>query len=210
MRAMTRVLVVANLKGGAGKTTSAAFLAHAMHERGRRVVVVDADPQGSALRWQGLAGWPVPAIGLPVPTLHRQLWGVVDRERVDLVVVDTPPLESSTGIVISALRMATDVLVTMAPSLIELDRVGPVFKAIEESAGYRDDDPAASVLLNRVVANASSTGLHRSQLESDGRHVLTATVPRREVYSQAFGGPIGPDGPHGAVADELLAMWGQR
>ena len=107
--------------------------------------------------------------------------------------------------------MATDVLVTMAPSLIELDRVGPVFKAIEEAAGYHDDDPAASVLLNRVVANASSTALHRSQLESDGRHVLTATVPRREAYTQAFGGPIpGHDGPHGAVADELLAMWGQR
>ena len=50
-----RVVTIANLKGGSAKTTSAAFLAHAFHERGRKVVLVDADPQGSALRWHGLA-----------------------------------------------------------------------------------------------------------------------------------------------------------
>lgn len=208
---MTRVLTTLNLKGGSAKTTSSAFLAHAMANRGRRVVLVDADPQGSALRWQGLAGWPVPVMGLASTTLHRQLWGVVDRDRFDLVVIDTPPLEERDGIVASALRVATDVVVPMAPTMMELDRIGPVWKAVEDSAGHRDDDPNVFVLLNRVVPNASSTDAIRGVLEGQGRRVMTATIPRREAYAQAFGVQIATDdAPYGAAADELLAMWGEQ
>jgi chromosome partitioning protein len=210
-RAAVRVLALANLKGGSAKTTSAAFLAHAMARLGRRPILVDADPQGSAIRWQGIAGWPVPALGLPSATLHRQLWGVIDPARYDLVVIDTPPLEERAGIVASALRVATDVVVPMAPSMMELDRVGPVFAAIEDAAGHRDDDPSVAVLLNRTVPNASSTGVIRAQLVEQKRPVLTATVPRREAYAQAFGAAVpDDDAPYGAVAQELLDMWGRR
>lgn len=205
-----RVLTIANLKGGSAKTTTAAFLSHALHERGRRVVLVDADPQGSALRWHGLAGWPVPAMGMASTALHRQLWGVIDPERWDTVVIDTPPLEERDGIVAATLRVATDVLVPIAPTMMELDRVGPVFKAMEDASGRRDEDPAVSVLLTRTVAHATSTETVREILEGQGRRVLYATVPRLERYAQAFGAgiPIG-DVPYGTAAEELLGSWGQ-
>lgn len=206
-----RVLSLVNLKGGSAKTTSAAFLAHAFHERGRRVLMIDADPQGSALRWQGMAGWPVPVAGLASTTLHRQLWGVVDRDRYDMVVIDTPPLEERAGIVAAVLRVTTDVLVPLAPTMMELDRIGPVWKALEDAAGYREDDPAVAVLLNRTVANASSTDAVRGVLVDGGRRVLTATIPRREAYAQAFGEPVPAGDPaYGAVAAELAGGWGER
>ena len=50
------VIVVANLKGGSSKTTTAAHLAAALHESGLKVLCVDADPQGSCLRWSEAAG----------------------------------------------------------------------------------------------------------------------------------------------------------
>jgi len=206
--ATTRVLALVNLKGGSAKTTSAAFLAHALHERGRRVVVVDADPQGSALRWHGMAGWPVPALGLASTTLHRQLWGVIDPDRWDTVVIDTPPLEDKHGIVSSVLRVATDVVVPMSPTMMELDRIGPVWKALEDAAGSRDEDPTVRVLLTRTVANASSTQETREHLTEQGRDVLRDAIPRREVYGQAFASPVPiGDVPYGLVADELLAEW---
>ncbi len=205
-----RVLTIANLKGGSAKTTSAAFLSHALHERGRRVVLVDADPQGSALRWHGLADWPVPVIGMASTALHRQLWGIVDPERWDTVVIDTPPLEERDGIVAASLRVATDVLVPIAPTMMELDRVGPVFKAMEDAAGHRDEDPSTAVLLTRTVAHATSTETVREILAGQGRRVLYGTVPRLERYAQAFGAGIPDhDVPYGTVAEELLGGWGR-
>ncbi|MFD1276874.1 AAA family ATPase [Streptomyces kaempferi] len=53
---MTLSYAFVNLKPGVGKTTSAVWLAHALHELGVSPLLVDSDPASSALRWSELAG----------------------------------------------------------------------------------------------------------------------------------------------------------
>src|SRR3954452_13937302 len=133
------VLVVVNRKGGTSKTTTAVFLAHGLHEQGKSVILVDADPQASALNWSETAaavggeGFPFPGIALPTRELHKQLPDVIGN-RLEGVVIDTPPLEERAVIVASALRLATFAVVPFAPTPIEYQRLSQVRYVAEDTA----------------------------------------------------------------------------
>jgi chromosome partitioning protein len=205
---MALVIAVANLKGGSAKTTTSAFVAHALAEAGLSVLMVDADPQGSSLRWAENAGWSIPVIGMPVRTLHSQLPGIVGAR--DVVVIDTPPLDSQAGIVASAMRAASLVLVPAAPTPIEIERLPAVRTALDDVGPLRPDGqpPAAAVLLTRTVSRAASTAAWRQALTVDGWHILATEVARLEMFAQAYGDPItgATDTAYGAAAVEILDL----
>lgn len=189
-------IAVANLKGGTGKTTSAAYLAQAFRELDRSVLIVDADPQESMTEWSELSEWTVPTVAHPSKLLHRQLTGI-SRGRYDVVLIDTPPFYARSkeeaekpppGIVHSALKSADVVVVPMAPTLMELRRVAPTLKAIEV-AGRPGQD--VWFLLNRTVNRAGSTdGVRRVLVDQMGVRVFAVGIPRLEVLAQSFAAPI--------------------
>lgn len=199
-------VVVANLKGGVGKTTSAGYLAHVFHERGQRVLVVDADPQGSALRWQEDADWPVPVIRLDSPKIHRNLPGITGTNRYDVVVIDTPP--GDLPIVASALRIATHVVIPIAPTSADYERLTAVRDLLVEVAALRPDgEPPSWVLLTKTVANAAATSVYRELIEGDGMRVLTTRVGHLQKFAQATGAPVvrAEGTAYGDVAEELVS-----
>jgi chromosome partitioning protein len=113
-------------------------------------------------------------------------------DRFDVVVIDTPPLEDQRGIVMSALQAATDVLVPVAPTPIECERLPAVREAIEAASDLRPSGqpPRMAVLLTRTVAGAASTGVYRELLQEAGDRVLSVNVGRLERFAQAYGDPI--------------------
>lgn len=200
-----RTITVANMKGGTAKTTAAAFLAHAFLELAvGRVLGVDADPAQSLLRWADLGGWELPVVGLPSRDIHRRVPAVASG--YDVVVIDTPPLDEQAGIVYSALRAADDVLVPVAASTMELDRLTPIMQALEEVSPLRETPSRVWVLLTRTVPNAASTAAARDVLTGAGYTVLGPQIPRRERYAQAFGTvpELVPGDPYTLVAEALL------
>jgi chromosome partitioning protein len=208
-------LALANLKPGTGKTTSAVWLAHVFAQAGNSVLLVDADPSGSALEWSDLAAmdpgvaptqpvFPFRIVALPSRELHRRLPEIAKGD--DVVIIDTPQIEDHAGIARSALRYVDEVLIPCAPSPIEINRTSPVREEIAEIQAIRDVPVRSAVLLNRCIARAHSTTDAREALANLGYDVLETVVPRREVYAQSFGVPIrqlGTDVWH-QVAVELI------
>jgi chromosome partitioning protein len=191
-------LALANLKPGTGKTTSAVWLAHVFAQAGNAVLLVDADPSGSALEWSDLAAmdpgtppeaaFPFRIVALPSRELHRRLPEIAGGD--DVVIIDAPQLEDHAGIARSALRYADEILIPCAPTPIEINRTSPVREEIDEIEAVRDRPVRSAILLNRCITRAHSTTDAREALEGLGYDVLETAVPRLEVYAQSFGMPI--------------------
>jgi len=201
-------LALANLKPGTGKTTSAVWLAHAFAQAGSSVLLVDADPSGSALEWSDLAAldprvtpqeaFPFRLVALPSRELHRRLPDIARDD--DVVIIDTPQIEDHAAIARSALRYADEIVIPCAPTPIEINRTTPVRDEIAEVQPLRDRAPRSAILLNRCITRAHSTADARQALQDLGFDVLATAVPRLEVYAQSFGI---------AVPDAGLDVWRQ-
>ena len=201
-------LALANLKPGTGKTTSAVWLAHVFAQVGNKVLLVDADPSGSALEWSDLAAldprvspqeaFPFRLVALPSRELHRRLPDIARDD--DVVIIDTPQIEDHAAIARSALRYADEIVIPCAPTPIEINRTTPVRDEIAEVESLRDQAPRSAILLNRCITRAHSTADARQALQDLGFDVLATAVPRLEMYAQSFGM---------AVPDAGLDVWRQ-
>jgi chromosome partitioning protein len=204
------VIAIANVKGGTSKTTTAVFLDHALHENGRRVVLVDADPQASAVEWSVMArdGFPFPLLPMTSRSLYAQIDDAVPPG-IDAIVIDTPPVDHRSIIVLAAIRAATVVISPVAPSPIEYVRLHRVAELVRDADDFRDGRQVpVAALVTRTVAHTLSEHIWREQAEADGYWYLKAEVRFRQQFAQAYGESItdASQTAYGAVADELLPV----
>jgi chromosome partitioning protein len=204
-------IALMNRKAGTGKTTCAVWLAHAFAERGP-VLLVDADPAASALEWSDLAAdedaFPFRVVGLPSKQLHQRVPDIARPDEV--VIIDTPQTEDHAAIAGSAMRLADEIVITCAPTPIEVNRTTPVREQIEATEAARLIPARVSVLLNRAIQRTTSLRNTRDVLDELGYHVLMTTIFRNETYAQSFATrplAVGAD-PWRSVARELLERAG--
>src|SRR3954463_9211940 len=147
------VITLASRKGGAGKSTLTAQLAAQAHALGKRVLVIDADPQASLTLWHSRRAQDGLRLVTPERGLDRAL-AFAMIEGTDYVFIDTAP--TMWVVVQEAIRAATLVLIPARPGFFDLAAVRDTVKVARErdrpyavvinAAPVRRDDKEASLV----------------------------------------------------------------
>lgn len=200
-------MTIAARKGGVGKTQTAVSLAGILG-RTQSTLLIDADPQASALRWSELAadrgGLGCTTIALPVRDLHRRVADVAGG--FTWVVIDTPPGQGDVAIARSGLLAADVVIIPLGPTLIDQAEFRSTLELVAETEPREGIRPFA-VLLTRVRSGTISARECRAALDKLGVPVMRAEIPLRETIALGYGWPVLGD-EYDQVAAELAALAG--
>ncbi|QDL92605.1 ParA family protein [Paroceanicella profunda] len=177
-----KTILIANRKGGCGKTltaiTLAAALAQAGGARGARVALADADPQKSALRWLKLR----PAALAPIRALDWTASGDFGNrpKKLDWLVIDAPgalDVENAAALI----GEANAVVVPVLPSVFDADSTRRFLREVEDLKRIRKGKARLHLLAMRVRPQARAATSLAGFFEKIGQQPL-AWVTERAAY----------------------------
>ncbi len=196
--AVPHILAFVSQKGGAGKTTLALNVAACAVQAGRRVTVLDCDPNCSAVVWSDLRSDAAPEVRYcPYLRLDRE----IERARTkgtDLILIDTPM--GADGGPVAGARHASLVVVPCRQSLFDLAAIRASLD-IAALAGT----PAVAVL-NAVPTRAAHWEIEaRDLLAHQGVQMLPTAVRNRVAFVRSTRAGLGvvESDPRGAAATEI-------
>ena len=181
---MTSVIALTSPKGGAGKTTLAAHLGHALQKHGHSVLLIDADPQGSLLSWAEETDGSYPSvIGLHQP---KQLAREAETmgANYDYVVIDSQG--SLNEMIPAALRVADLVLIPIQASALDVWANADLVELVQTRQQITDGRPAAAFVINRLKPNTRLSRELRDAVGEYGLEILDGAVHDRIAYAESI------------------------
>lgn len=196
---MAHIIAVANQKGGCGKTTVSMNLAGAMGRVGYKVLVLDADPQASAMKWRMNSedsGLPFEIRPYPYPTLHKEIRKWADADSFDVILIDCPPGGSrkegkTDNITRSAILAAHLVIIPVRPSPLDYQASEDIMPLLDEISVSRPDVRIFIVIngkppgRTRMGTEARAAALRMFSIEGLEIRVFQTELHTRQVYVEA-------------------------
>lgn len=175
-----KTVAILSQKGGTGKTTLSLHLAVAAEQAGKAAVVIDLDPQASAMAWKDIRKADTPEVVSVAPgRFLKALEATRESGLVDLTLIDTAP--HSQDIAYSAAKAADLVLIPCRHGFLDVTAIGTTAEVVERSGktGYvvfNHMPPRATNILADVSAAVMSYGLK----------VAPVTLHQRAAYGNAL------------------------
>ncbi len=185
---MAYVISIANNKGGTGKTTSAINIAAGLCnsvEAQPRVLLIDADAQGTASDWRNVRPdepHPFQFVAMRAPTIHSELPGIVQAGGYNYVVIDCPPgaVQEGQKMARSAIWASDLVIIPAAPSGFDFWASDPMSRVLEELGTVKGIQ--VRLLINRKIAN---TRLGRAARDGAANYAGEIPIFQTEISQRA-------------------------
>ena len=172
------IISVVNQKGGVGKTTVAINLAAMLRRKNFNLVLVDADPQGSATQWHDVEeNQAVEVIHHPDPISKTDVETLL--QTFDHVVIDAPPAIGD--ITRSVLTISDLAIVPLSPSPLDIWSCWGTLEMITEV--QRDNpDLKAQLLISRKIPGTRVGREARDAMEVFDTDIFEAELCQRVAY----------------------------
>ena len=202
------IVALTGQKGGVGKSTLAICVAAELMGRRRKVLLVDADPQGTIRTWGEVAAeaeQPLPSIVSMGATMHRPEQLPTVRQGYDDVVIDCPPRHGD--IQRSALMVADMAILPCGPSSADAWALAASIDLINEARTLRPELEVRIVITRKQVRTALGRSA-REELTKSGIELLKSELGYRVAYAESLGAGQGVTtyAPRDAAAEEVRSL----
>lgn len=178
------IIVIANSKGGVGKSTLAVHLAAWLSHQGHRVTLADCDTQQSSSEWIREARPGVKTVRLDDSnTILNELPGLA--QDADFVVADGPGSQTETS---RALLLRGDLaIVPCKASMLEVRALAKATDVLRQAQDIRGGPPKAVIVLSMVGKNYRLTQDMKDAAAALSLPLASAAMILRQIYADAPG-----------------------
>lgn len=178
------IVVIANSKGGVGKSTIAAHLAGWLAKQGHRVTLADCDTQSSSSEWIAEADPTVRTVRLATPDeILNQLPALAAE--ADYVVADGPGSNTETS---RALLLRGDfAVVPCKASMLEVRALAQATEVLRQAQDIRGGFPTAMIVLSMVGKNYRLTADMKEAAAALKLPLARTALTLRQIYADSPG-----------------------